>query len=109
MESRRDWPARAIAALALILGVRYLVWRVDSTMSDVWLPLTLFAGEVYALVSLAGFTFTTWRLRPVDRMPAARRPSVDVFVPTYDEDDQVLRSTLVGCAARVRPDAARVL
>jgi cellulose synthase (UDP-forming) len=106
MESRRDWPARAIAALALILGVRYLVWRVDSTMSDVWLPLTLtlFAGELYALVSLAGFTFTTWRLRPVDRMPAARRPSVDVFVPTYDEDDQVLRSTLVGCAALDYPN-----
>ena len=50
MESRRDWPARGIAALALILGVRYLVWRVDSTMSHAWLPLTLalFAGELYA-------------------------------------------------------------
>jgi cellulose synthase (UDP-forming) len=106
MESRRDWPARAIAALALVLGVRYLVWRVDSTMSDVWLPLTLalFAGELYALFSLAGFTFTTWRLRPVGRTPARRLPSVDVFVPTYDEDVQVLRSTLIGCAALDYPD-----
>jgi Glycosyl transferase family group 2/PilZ domain len=108
MESRRDWPARAIAALALILGVRYLVWRVDSTMSHAWLPLTLalFAGELYALLSLAGFTFTTWRLRPVDRIEAARLPSVDVFVPTYDEDEQVLRSTLIGCAALDYPDFA---
>jgi len=31
MDSRRDWPARAIAALALILGIRYLVWRVKVT------------------------------------------------------------------------------
>ena len=106
MDSRRDWPARAIAALALILGVRYLVWRVDSTMSAVWLPLTLalFAGELYALFSLAGFTFTTWRLRPANRIPPARLPSVDVFVPTYDEDEQVLRSTLIGCAALDYPN-----
>lgn len=106
MESRRDWPARAIAVLALILGVRYLVWRVDATMSHAWLPLTLalFAGEAYALFSLAGFAFTTWRLRPADRIEPARLPSVDVFVPTYDEDDQVLRSTLIGCAALDYPN-----
>ena len=106
MNSRRDWPARAIAALALILGARYLVWRVDSTMSGVWLPLTLalFAGELYALLSLAGFTFTTWRLRPVDRISPMRQPAVDVYVPTYDEDEQVLRSTLIGCAALDYPN-----
>ena len=106
MESRRDWPARAIAVLALILGVRYLVWRVDSTMSHTWLPLTLalFAGELFALFSLAGFTFTTWRMRPVERIAPVRLPPVDVFVPTYDEDEQVLRSTLVGCAALDYPD-----
>jgi len=104
--SRRDWPARAIAALALILGARYLAWRVDSTMSGVWLPLTLalFAGELYALLSLAGFTFTTWRLRPVDRISPVRQPAVDVYVPTYDEDEQVLRSTLIGCAALDYPN-----
>ena len=106
MDSRRDWPARTIAALALILGARYLVWRVDSTMSGVWLPLTLalFAGELYALLSLAGFTFTTWRLRPVDRISPVRQPAVDVYVPTYDEDEQVLRSTLIGCAALDYPN-----
>ena len=41
MDSRRDWPARTIAALALILGARYLVWRVDLTMSGVWLLFVL--------------------------------------------------------------------
>src|SRR5436309_380769 len=106
MESRRDWPARAIAVLALILGVRYLVWRVDSTMSNVWLPLTLalFGAEVYALVSLAGFTFTTWRLRPVGNIRPRKLPAIDVFVPTYDEDEQVLRSTLIGCAGLDYPN-----
>ena len=108
MESRRVWPARAIAALALVLGARYLVWRVDSTMAHTPIPLTLalFVCEVYALLSLAGFAFTTWRLRPVERIKPARYPPVDVFVPTYDEDEQVLRSTLVGCAALDYPDVA---
>ena len=75
-------------------------------MSGVWLPLTLalFAGELYALLSLAGFTFTTWRLRPVDRISPMRQPAVDVYVPTYDEDEQVLRSTLIGCAALDYPN-----
>ncbi len=101
MRARRLLFIHAASLVAIVLGIRYLVWRVESTMAGAPLPLTLalFAGELYALLSLAGFTYTTWRLRPVARPPLAATPSVDVFVPTYDESEEVLRSTLTGCAA----------
>jgi cellulose synthase (UDP-forming) len=101
MRPRRLLLIHASSLVAILLGIRYLIWRVESTMAGAPLPLTLalFAGELYALFSLAGFTYTTWRLRPMTRPPLAATPSVDVFVPTYDESEEVLRSTLTGCAA----------
>src|SRR5207253_606237 len=95
-------------ALAFVAGVRYLIWRVTSSMDDtpLVLTLTLFIGEAYALVSLFGFAFTAWRLRPTERRRPRRFPAVDVYVPTYDESDEVLRSTLAGCLSLDYPAAS---
>ena len=90
---------RALAVLALVWGLVYLVWRGWDTGQGAqpvmfWL---LYASEAFGLVMLASFTFLAWRV-PTSRRPAIGwRPTVDVFVCTYDEGVDVLGATLVGC------------
>ncbi|HEY3764998.1 MAG TPA: glycosyltransferase [Gaiellales bacterium] len=48
---------------------------------------------------LWNLAFVAWTVRPTVRPPLIETPSVDVYVPTYDEPEEVLRATLTGCAA----------
>src|SRR6185436_3689962 len=88
-ERDRQWPVWVVAVAALVLGAVYLVWRPLVTMDGVplWLTGLLYASELVAWFSLAGFTFVAWNVRPPRRPPLSMFPSVDVLVPTYNEGD----------------------
>jgi cellulose synthase (UDP-forming) len=94
----RVWSIRAIAVLALVVTVAYLVWRGTSTLAlDVWwLSIPLYTLEIHAAVGLGLFTFSLW---DVDRRPSVRevlktRARVAVLIPTYNEDLEVLMPTV---------------
>ncbi len=102
---------RVLAVIALAWGLAYLVWRVGFTWhgSQPVLYGLLLASEIFGLIMLASFTFLAWRV-PVSERPAIGwRPTVDVFVCTYDEGLDVLGATLVGCARITYPHATWVL
>jgi len=95
----RDRLLRAVAGVALVWGVVYLVWRAWDTGrgSQPVMFWTLYVSECFGLVMLASFAFLAWRI-PVARRPSIGwRPTVDVYVCTYDEGLDVLGATLVGC------------
>ncbi|AXT39124.1 cellulose synthase catalytic subunit (UDP-forming) [Alteromonas sp. BL110] len=90
--------------LAIALSVRYLLWRgiYTLTYSDilsmiaVWL---LFAAEIYAgITSVLGAIVNAFPLsRPLlslDGMDKATLPSVDVMIPSYNEDEEILEVTI---------------
>ncbi len=98
-----------LASLVLILlsaiaSTRYLWWRATVTLNwddliDLTLGVVLLAAEIYAwLVLILGFIQTAWPLRrkPV-ALPDDQRqwPSIDVFIPTYDEPLKVVRPTVL--------------
>lgn len=98
-----------VAATAGALAVRYLLWRAVHTLNwqspaGVAVSLLLFGAELYALCLLAQFLFqVAW---PVARGPAPLPddpPSVDVFVPIYNEPVDILYRTLVACRAMDYP------
>jgi cellulose synthase (UDP-forming) len=86
------------------LMARYLFWRTFSTLgwqdpfSFVGMML-LYLAECYAIV--LGLLSMLVTLRPIDRNPvplpadSALLPTVDVFVPTYDEVPALVESTLI--------------
>ena len=93
----------AMTVLSITASMRYIYWRLTDTIGfdnpiDAFLGFGLVLAELYALlVLLLGYFQTAWPLqrRPVP-MPAdmALWPSVDVFIPTYNEPLDVVRQTV---------------
>ncbi|MEN0060816.1 MAG: UDP-forming cellulose synthase catalytic subunit [Myxococcota bacterium] len=103
----RRFPKLRIAALLLsaAASARYLYWRGTETLfielsPDGLLSLALFGAELYGFVILLGGYFQTAIV--TDRRPPSLPtnpedlPSVDIFIPTYNEPIDVLRRTVVG-------------
>ena len=102
---------RLVASVALVWGIAYLAWRVTDTWRGAQpvMFVVLLACEVFGFALLASFVFLAWRI-PLSRRPAIGwRPSVDVFVCTYDEGLDVLGATLVGCDRIAYPHTTWVL
>jgi cellulose synthase (UDP-forming) len=98
----------ALVAISVAATARYLYWRMTVTVGAEWsvdaaLGAVLLAAELYscAVLLLAyAQSLGPLRRRPVP-LPAdpSRWPSVDVFVPTYDEPLEVVRPTVLAAAA----------
>ncbi|MBB5884919.1 UDP-forming cellulose synthase catalytic subunit [Xanthomonas sp. LMG 8992] len=94
-------------ALSLAVSSRYIWWRLTQTVGmsspvDLSLGLGLLLAELYAFVILAlGYFQVLWPLnrRPLP-LPADQRewPSVDLFIPTYNEPLSVVRSTILAAS-----------
>jgi cellulose synthase (UDP-forming) len=89
-------------ALSLFIALRYIWWRTFDTLIFTNIPdfigmATLYFAEVYSLlVHLMQLFVNLW---PLDRgkspLPADRKkwPTVDIFIPTYTEDEEIVRVT----------------
>lgn len=98
----------AMVALSVIASLRYIYWRLTSSLGfDSWVDMLfgygLVLAECYALlVLLFGYLQTSWPLRrkPVP-LPADRRawPTVDVFIPTYNEPLDIVKLTAFAAQA----------
>ena len=90
--------------LSTIISCRYIWWRYSSTLRwdspfDLTCGLILLAAETYSwIVLILGYIQTCW---PLNRKPASlpesprEWPSVDLFIPTYNEDMSVVRTTVL--------------
>jgi cellulose synthase (UDP-forming) len=94
----------AVAFLSMCMSVRYVVWRGLATLAldrpeDAVLSLLLYGAELYGTGVLILGYFQTSIMQPrVPRpLPAdGELPSVDIYVPTYNEGVDILRRTLIG-------------
>lgn len=99
-------------ALASIVILRYAFWRTTSTLpptSDLvsFIPgVILYVAEMYCIVMLAISLFVSSdpRKRPqAPQLDAADAPTVDVFVPSYNEGSDILALTLAAAKAMIYP------
>lgn len=98
---------RVLVVGALAAGALYLFWRWGFTLggASLWLGAPLALAETYALLMLALLAHSCWALsdRPRPRPLPGRR--VAILIATYNEDEEVLRPTVLG-ALRVRQEPA---
>lgn len=103
----RQMPGRfsmmLLIVLSLVVSTRYIWWRTTSTLNwDETLGLSfgllLLLAEIYAWVVLVlGYFQNIW---PLNRSPMplpkdeTQWPSIDLFIPTYNEDLEVVRATV---------------
>jgi cellulose synthase (UDP-forming) len=97
-----------LVVLSCAVSLRYIVWRTLETLEfDSFLQTILGSGlllaEFYAVtVMLLGYIQTVW---PLGRKPVplptdvANWPTVDVYIPTYNEALSVVRATVLGALA----------
>jgi cellulose synthase (UDP-forming) len=109
---RGQLPRQLFLALGTAVVVRYIYWRVTSTMPYLGDPLSfglgvvLVAAEIYCVsILFIGLVINADPLRrdPLKREDDDAAPVVDVFVPTYNEDEDILATTLAAALSMDYP------
>jgi cellulose synthase (UDP-forming) len=94
-----------LITLSIAVSTRYIWWRFTETLQfpsevEAFLGIGLILAETYAwLVLVLGYIQTAWPLhRPPVALPEdiADWPTVDLFIPTYNEPLSVVQNTVLG-------------
>lgn len=95
--------------LSVITTLRYLYYRSAYTLNfDGWLNgffcVVLYGAELYAVIGLMLAYFQTLKLKDRQPIPLATIPQdqwlkVDIYIPTYNEDVEIVRKTAVAAMA----------
>ena len=107
--------AQRLIVAAAVVAVFYLSYRAldftfnFSTPYAVCISIALYLGELYTGVLMLLFLLQVWRPSELPEQPVLPDRSVDVFVPTYNEDVPMLRITLRACVAMDYPHKTYVL
>ncbi|HEY9735904.1 MAG TPA: UDP-forming cellulose synthase catalytic subunit [Trichocoleus sp.] len=115
----REYLHLFMVMLSSLTTVRYLYYRTRYTLNldtrlDAVFSVLLFLAELYALGTLFLSYFQTLKLRkrqPVDlaQWPQESWPTVDVYIPTYNEEVEIVRKTALAALALSYPkDKTRV-
>jgi cellulose synthase (UDP-forming) len=106
LKAGKEQPGRVIFLLVgAFVSLRYWVWRTTDTLFyvgffDMIFMLLLYLAETYSLVvHFLGMFVNIW---PLERKPvplpedSVDLPSVDVFIPTYNESEEIVKVTVIG-------------
>ncbi len=95
-----------------ILAMRYAFWRTTETLPSIQEPLNfipgliLYLAEMYCLAMLAISFFMLadpLKRKAPDVGDAASLPTVDVFIPSYNEEPELLAGTLAAAKSLLYP------
>lgn len=108
LASRSQLMRPMVIFLSCFASMRYFYWRVTWTLNlesalDATVSLALLAAEIYGLLILFLGYFQTLEVEKRHTEPARDEPSVDVFIPTYNESDAIVRRTVIGALAMTYP------
>jgi cellulose synthase (UDP-forming) len=93
--ARRLAALRAIAVANAAAGLVYLAWRYAASINVEALALSLFliAAESYSYLDSLLFAATMWKPLRRSSPPPLEEATVDVFITTYNEPIEIVRST----------------
>lgn len=101
---KNHWTHMVMLLMCIIVSTRYLYWRTTETLVfdsfiEGFLGIGLLAAEFYTwLILVLGFFQTIWPLdRRIEPMPEdlSLWPTVDVYIPTYNESLELVKDTVL--------------
>jgi cellulose synthase (UDP-forming) len=109
----RTWSRVLVVSILLALTIRYILWRSLSSLNlssplNGTFSLTLFVLELFTIFSSSLQLFLMLKVknrqREADELAVqvinkSFHPTVDIFIPTYDEPEFILKRTIIGCQA----------
>ncbi|MDP6387514.1 MAG: glycosyltransferase, partial [Planctomycetota bacterium] len=101
-------PRQALMAICALVTLIYLSYRGLYTLNheSVYASIAswmLYSAELWGGMSLFLFFLQVWDTQDPQEQPPLEDVTVDVFVPTYNEDVAILRGTLQACLAMDYP------
>ena len=95
-----EFKRRAAMTIATAMTLVYLIYRAAYTLNlsspyAVVASLLLYVPECYGSLLMFLFFFQVWTLRNPEPVPPLLGRKVDVMIPTYNEDPELLRGTIL--------------
>ena len=88
---------RAFVVVSVMYSFLYFFWRwkvsLDPTLHPVY-SMAYFFADAFGFVSSLFFLIATWKIQKRKPPVLIHSPSVDVFIPTINEDPELLRVTV---------------
>ncbi len=103
---------RIISALSIAYFLYYLWWRATSTLNPDALVFSwvLLLAEAFGVLSYILFSWMTQDISPNRTYkPPLPGLKVDIFIPTYNENLEILEATMVGCRKIKYPHRTYIL
>jgi len=96
---------RVMAIIGVIVTLYYLYWRVTETLNPnaLFFSWTLYGAEIFGAITTFLFYFMVWKPRERTAPPPLEGKTVDVFVTTKNESQEVLRKTILACGDLTYP------
>lgn len=101
-----------ISIIAIVYFLFYLWWRATYTLNPAYpvFSWVLWAAEAFGVFAYILFAYITKNITPIRSfVPPPTGVNVDVFVPTYNEPEEILEATLVGCSKIAYPHTTYLL
>lgn len=109
---RGPWVRQVLLALGSLIVLRYVYWRTTQTLPSISEPVDfipgviLYAAEMYCFAILCIsmiINVDPLRRAPLERVSDDALPTVDVFIPSYNEDDYILATTIAAALSMDYP------
>ena len=103
---------RIISVVSIAYFLYYLWWRATSTLNPDALVFSwvLLLAEAFGVLSYILFSWMTQDISPNrTHKPPRSGLSVDIFIPTYNENIEILEATMVGCRKIKYPHRTYIL
>lgn len=93
---------QAVILFTIAVSLFYLNYRIFFTLNltstfAIFLSCSLILAETFGIISVCLFSLQIWNPKEPPQKPVLPGRTVDVFVPTYNEDPMILRATLEAC------------
>jgi cellulose synthase (UDP-forming) len=112
--NQKRWSRLIVVTILLALAVRYVLWRISSTLDTstlivAILSLFLLVAELFTIISDSFQTLLVLKIKSrkkhseknisIAEVEPKFNPSVDIYIPTYNEPDSIVKRTIIGCQA----------